>query len=206
MSLSIRQIPANPPLEEHLALEVLGRVVSPEIVASVLDAHAAREARRRKLPAGVVVLLCIAMNLFADEGLGHVFYRLAHGLRWLWPKPAALTASDCALCRARYRLGPRPMQTLFRTVCRPLATPETPGAYLFGLRELAIDSEALDLADTAANDRAYGRATTDRGKSAWPQASRCGPSDGRIGWPAEQWERLITSDAEIAPAEAAQHV
>jgi Insertion element 4 transposase N-terminal/Transposase DDE domain len=174
VSLSIRQIPANPPLEEHLALEVLGRVVSPETVASVLDAHAAREERRRKLPAAVVVLLCIAMNLFCDDGLGHVFYRLAHGLRWLWPKPTALSASDGGLCRARYRLGARPLATLFRAVCRPLATPETPGAFLFGRRLLAIDSEVLDLADTLANDKAYGRATTDRGKSAWPQARLVG--------------------------------
>lgn len=170
MPLSIRQIPANPALEEHLALEALGRVVSPEIVASVLDAHGAHEERRRKLPAAVVVLLCVAMNLFGDEGLGHVFYRLAHGLRWLWPKPSSLRASDGGLCRARYRLGARPLQALFRAVCRPLASPETPGAYLFGLRMLALDSEVLDLADTAANERAYGRATTDRGQSAWPQA------------------------------------
>jgi hypothetical protein len=157
-------------LEEHLALEVLGRVLAPEIVASVLDSHGVQEERRRKLPAAVVVLLCVAMNLFADEGLGHVFYRLAHGLRWLWPRPAALSVSDGGLCRARYRLGARPLAALFRAVCRPLATPETPGAFLFGLRMLAIDSEVLDLADTAANERAYGRASTDRGQSAWPQA------------------------------------
>jgi hypothetical protein len=110
------------------------------------------------------------MNLFGDEGLGHVFYRLVHGLRLLWPTPKDLQPSEGALSRARYRLGARPMQALFREVCRPLATPETPGAYLFGLRALAIDSEVLDLADTLANDKAYGRATTNRGHSAWPQA------------------------------------
>ncbi len=170
MSLSIRQIPENPALEEHLALEVLGRVVSPEVIASVLDAHGAREERRRKLPAAVVVRLCIAMNLFCDESLGSVFYRLVHGLRLLWPTPEDLHASEGGISRARYRLGPRPMQALFRAVCRPLASPETPGAYLFGLRVLAIDSEVLDLADTRANERAYGRPSTDRGKSAWPQA------------------------------------
>jgi hypothetical protein len=170
VSLSIRQIPENPALHEHLALEALGRVVSPETVEAVVDAHGAREERCRKLPAAVVVLLCIAMNLFADEGLGHVFYRLAHGLRLLWPTPKDLWASEGALSRARYRLGARPMATLFRAICRPLASPETPGAYLFGLRLLAIDSEVLDLADTAANERAYGRPSTNRGKSAWPQA------------------------------------
>lgn len=170
MSLSIRQIPENPVLEEHLALEALGRVVPLESVNAVLDAEGAREARRRKLPAAVVVLLCVAMNLFCDRSLGHVFYRLAHGLRWLWPQASDLRASEGAISRARYRLGARPLATLFRAVCRPLANPETPGAFLFGLRMLAIDSEVLDLADTAANEQAYGRATTDRGRSAWPQA------------------------------------
>jgi len=42
------------------------------------------------------------------------------------------------LCQARYRLGARPVVALFRRLCRPLATPATPGAFLFGLRLLAL--------------------------------------------------------------------
>ena len=40
------------------------------------------------------------------------------------------------------------MVELFRRICRPIATEETPGAFLFGLRLMAIDGTREDLADT----------------------------------------------------------
>ena len=83
-------------------------------------------------------------------------------------KPVMATAG--ALCQARYRLGAGPVVALFRRLCRPLATPATPGAFLFGLRLLALDGSHLDLPDTPANERAFGRRPTPRGRSAWPQA------------------------------------
>jgi len=74
------------------------------------------------------------------------------------------------LCQARYRLGAGPVVALCRQRCRPLATPATPGALLFGRRLLALDGSHLDLPDTPANERAFGRRPTPRGRSAWPQA------------------------------------
>ena len=79
-------------------------------------------------------------------------------------------ASAGVLCQARYRLGARPVVALFRRLCHPLATPATPGAFLFGLRLLALDGSHLDLPDTPANERAFGRRPTPRGRSTWPQA------------------------------------
>ncbi len=70
-----------------------------------------------------------------------------------------------AVSSARSRLGARPLARLFRLVCRPLATPATPGAFGFGLRLLALDGFTLDLADT-------------------PSTRGCGPTtrmSGRVG-------------------------
>ncbi len=179
MTLMIRQIAAHDPLSDHLALNALARVVPAATVAAVLAECGATGRRTRKLPGLVTVFYRSAMNLHAGDCLAHVFRHLVRGLRWLWPDPAALRVSKGALCQARYRLGARPLALLFRRVCRPLATVETPGAFLFGLRLMALDGTTLDVPDTPANVRAFGRQPSPRGTSAWPRVqvvalSACG--------------------------------
>ncbi len=179
MTLMIRQIAAHDPLGDHLALEALARVVPASTVVGVLAECGAAGRRTRKLPGLVTIFFCIAMNLYTGDCLGHVFRQLVLGLRWLWPDPAALRVSKGALCQARYRLGARPLALLFRRVCRPLATATTPGAFLFGLRLMALDGTTLDMPDTPANVRAFGRQPSPRGTSAWPRVqvvalSECG--------------------------------
>jgi hypothetical protein len=63
----------------------------------------------------------------------------------------------------------RLLRELFRAVARPIATARTRGAFLGGLRLMAIDGTTLDVADTPENDRAFGRPTTGRGVGAFPQ-------------------------------------
>ncbi len=48
------------------------------------------------------------------------------------------------------------MSWLFALVARPLATPNTPGAFLNGLRLMAVDGTVFDVPDTAANARVWG--------------------------------------------------
>jgi hypothetical protein len=137
--------------------------------AAALDAALAAAARRgrcRKLPARFMLLFCVLMNMYAEEALPHVLRRVAG----YWGAGGALLATAGALCQARYRLGARPVVALFRRICRPLATAATPGAFLVGRRMLALDSTHLDLPDSPANVRTFGRRPTPRGRSAWPQA------------------------------------
>lgn len=170
MSLMIREIAPSDPLHAHLALEAVSDVFPRATLEAVIDACGVREQRCRKLPALMTLLVCIAMNLFADEALPHVFRCLVSGLRWLWPTSQPLTVTSGGLCQARARLGAQPLVTLFHTVCHPLATPTTPGAFLFGYRLMALDGTTLDLPDTPANEAAFGRPGSNRGRSAWPQA------------------------------------
>ena len=48
------------------------------------------------------------------------------------------------------------MSQLFERVVHPLATPETPGAFLGGLRVMAVDGTVLDVPDSKANARVFG--------------------------------------------------
>ena len=50
-----------------------------------------------------------------------------------------------------------------------MATSETPGAFLFGLRLMAVDGTVEDVPDTPANAAAFGRQKGSRGDSAFPQ-------------------------------------
>src|SRR5205823_4247315 len=83
-----------------------------------------------------------------DDALDHVFFRLVHGLRWLWSNRTNLRVTKGALCQGRYRLGARPVGALFHRLCRPLAGPQTRGAFVLGYRFVAIDTQTLDLPDS----------------------------------------------------------
>jgi len=170
MPLMIRQIGAEESLSAHLALDAVGDIIPPTVLAEVIAQHGVQEERDRKLPAIATLVLCIAMNLYAHETLPAVFRRLVAGLRWLWPDPSDLRVSKSAISQARYRLGAPVLVSLFHRVCQPLATPDTPGAFLFGLRLMAFDGTMVDLADTPANVAAFGRRSASRGTCAWPQA------------------------------------
>lgn len=173
MTLRIRHITPDATPSSQVSLEALARVVPEATVAEVLKECNATEQRTRKLSAAFVVFLCVAMNLYANDCIAHVFFRLLSRLRWLLADPImAPRVSKGALCQARYRLGARPLVALFKRVCtKPLAEPETdPEAFLFGLRLMAVDSTVLDLPDTPENVRAFGKRHSPRGTSAWPQA------------------------------------
>jgi hypothetical protein len=65
-----------------------------------------------------------------------------------------------ALSQARRRVGPRPLFLLFRRLAGPVAEEGLPGAFLCGLRLMAIDGTTLDLPDTPENAQAFGRPST----------------------------------------------
>ncbi len=72
----------------------------------------------------------------------------------------------------RLRLGIVVMRHLFRQCCRPLASPETRGAFAFGLRLMAVDSTLDEVPDTPANALHFGRLTSGKSQSPFPQV-RC---------------------------------
>ncbi|MGK3106238.1 IS4 family transposase [Streptomyces sp. WAC05858] len=88
------------------------------------------------------------------------------GLLGGWHVPA-----KSSLFRARQRLGCEPLRVLFATTAKPMATETTPGAFWRGLRLLAVDGTCWDVADSEANEAAFGRPGNGRGpgRSAFPQ-------------------------------------
>lgn len=63
------------------------------------------------------------------------------------------------------------MSQLFHLVAQPLGSAQTPGAFLNGLRLMAVDGSTLDLPDTDANARVFGYPGTRAGTEAsFPKA------------------------------------
>src|SRR5262249_33662448 len=175
MHFSVRDPDPDGKFLPQLRLELLAQVFPREAVAAVLAECDCRTLRQRKLNLEVTLFLVIGMSLYAKAPVDYVLEKLAHGLRLLWPhadRRRTLRPSPPAICYRRSQLGVRPVRALFHRLCQPRATPRTRGAFLFGLRLMAIDGHTQDVRDTKENAAVFGRSTTDRGDSAYPQV-RC---------------------------------
>jgi hypothetical protein len=144
-------------------------IIPQATIAAALAAEGRFTERERKLNLLVTVLLVIMMNLYTADSIGAVLEKMVQGLRYIWPDPEYQVPTASAVSYRRYQVGARPVVALFHQVCQPLAAPDTPGAFLFGLRLMALDGTTEDVADTPANEAAFGRHASDRGPSAFPQ-------------------------------------
>jgi hypothetical protein len=169
MGFMLRCIPPHAKLTDQISLDALETAVPRDQVKAVVANLGVGEQRQGKLTAEVGVLLSVVMNFFTSDSLHQVLVKLIQGVRFIWPDPNIVPASKSAISQARYRLGARPVVELFRRVCQPMAIEATPGAFLFGLRRMAIDGTTEDVPDTLANSRAFGRHRGRRGIGAFPQ-------------------------------------
>jgi hypothetical protein len=170
MGFKLRTIADDIKFPDAVRLNALEQAIPQAVVEAVIADLGVEEQRTRKLPAVVTLLLCIAMGLFTNMALEQVLIKMVRGLRYIWSGDEDYqTANKSAICQARYRVGTRPVVELFHRVCKPIATEQTPGAFLFGLRLMAIDGTTEDVPDTPANAAFFGRHHGGRGDGAFPQ-------------------------------------
>jgi hypothetical protein len=169
MGYKLREIATESKFSQELTMGVIARIIPPRIIVTVLEAEGRFTERERKLNLVVTVLLVIMLNIYTTYSIGAVLAKMAQGLRFIWSDPDYVVPNDSAISYRRYQVGVRPLVGLFQEVCEPLATPDTPGAVLFGLRLMAIDGTVEDVPDTPANAAVFGRHQSHRGPSAFPQ-------------------------------------
>ena len=145
----------------------LEKVVAPGLVRQVLLATKRLNQRACTLTHEVMLWVVLAMGILTDLPIRQVF---KHARRLRGGEDAPHRSS---LCVARQRLGVVPLRRLFQEVVHPLATPHTPGAFYHGLRLMGIDGTVLDLPDSPANDKTFGRPSGgNRGDGAFPQVRK----------------------------------
>jgi hypothetical protein len=117
-------------------------------------------------------VLVIAMSFWSTEGIIDVFKNLIAGLtdEWIRLKIRLKIPRSSSISEARQRVGPSVMTRLFELIVRPLATPLTQGAFLNGLRLMAVDGTVFDVPDTPLNAKVFGYPGTKPGtKAAFPK-------------------------------------
>jgi hypothetical protein len=144
----------------------LSKVISPAIIEQALLDTGRAEQRACRLSHRVMLWVVLAMGVLTDLPIRQVF---KHARRM---QSGDKTPSRSNLCEARQRLGPEPVRRVFDLVVKPLATPQTPGAFYHDLRLMGIDGTVLDVPDTPANDAHFGRSSGGRGDGAFPQVRK----------------------------------
>jgi hypothetical protein len=171
MARTAAGLPAGMRLTDHLSLGVLTAQFPRSVVEQVLVETERGSERERDLPAHVMVYYAIAMALYAEVSTREVLRSVVEGARWLGD-PTARMPSMSAISQARTRLGAAPLEALYRRVVTPIAEPGTPGAWYRGWRVMSLDGTTLDVGDTRANARVFGRPASPRGVNttgAFPQ-------------------------------------
>ena len=144
-------------LTDGISIGVLVRTIPRELIDEVLAETDRREKRSRRLPAHVVVYFVIAMAIFRDS-YEEVLRKLVNGLSFLgsWRNTWTVPTTG-AISQARERLTALPMRTVFGRIATPLAKPGTPGAWLRSWRLMAIDGVQIDVPDSDANLKEFGK-------------------------------------------------
>jgi len=163
-------LPNGARVTDFISLGVVADAFPLARVHEILRETRTASKRQRALPAHVVVYYVIALALFMQVAYGEVLRCLLEGLQWLrFPGHGIRVAGKSGISRARSRLGVEPVKQLHHEVVKPIGVRNTKGAWHRQWRLVSLDGSTLDVADTRANARAFGRPGTSRGKSAFPQ-------------------------------------
>ena len=148
----------TPTIEAGEGFKAIESAIPIAVIHETLAQRPRPSQRVRKLPAHLVVCLVIAFSFWSKAAMRDVLKNLVDGLSVQWTRLSQYwkVPNSASISEARQRLGPQVMRQIFERVVRPLATPQTPGAFLGGLRVMVVDGSLLDVPDSQANARVFG--------------------------------------------------
>jgi hypothetical protein len=151
----------------------MARVVPPQVVHEVLDAHGPNSRRIRAFPAVAGVYYAMALSLYPEASYEAVFSAVSQGLAWESGAPQPAGVSKVAISLLRSRIGAQPLADLVQRCCVPMAQEAIhPSAFYRGMRLVAFDGSTFELADDPRIEQAFGRPGGRQGRASYPQA-RC---------------------------------
>ena len=170
MARTVAALPAGSRITDYISLGVIAKYFPADKVNAVLQQTKRSSLRQRDLPAHVVVYYVIALALYMRSSYREVLRCLLEGVQWLMdPSARVKVAGKSGISQARRRLGTAPMKALYDSVVQPAATPQTEGAWYRQWLLVSLDGSTFDVADTADNEKEFGRPGASRGASAYPK-------------------------------------
>ena len=174
MARTAAQLPQGTRITDHISLGVIAKCFPPEKIQQALIETGKSSKRQRNMPAHVTIYYVIAMALYMHVSCKEVLRCLLEGVHWLMGSAARIKVTcRSGISQARVRLGDEVLKKLHDEIVAPIAIDDhkrkTRGAWYHKLRLVSIDGSTLDVADTKANEDAFGRPGVSRGKSAYPQ-------------------------------------
>jgi Insertion element 4 transposase N-terminal/Transposase DDE domain len=170
MARTVAALPAGSRITDYISLGVVARFFPVEKVRAVLKETGRASVRQRDLPAHVVIYYVIALALYMRSSYREVLRCLLEGLQWLLdPSVQVKVAGKSGISQARSRLGAEPVKKLYDALVGPIAEKRTKGAWYGQWKLVSLDGSTLDVADTAENNKAFGRPGASRGSSAYPK-------------------------------------
>jgi hypothetical protein len=170
MARTLAELPAGSRITDYISLGVIAKFFPAEKIHEVLKQTNRASIRERDLPAHVVIYYVIALALYMRSSYREVLRCLLEGVQWLLDPSAKLkVAGKSGISQARTRLGAEPVKKLYDAVVGPIAEKRTKGAWYRQWRLVSLDGSTLDVADTAENEKSFGRPGASRGSSAFPK-------------------------------------
>jgi hypothetical protein len=170
MARTIATLPPGSRITDYISLGVIAKFFPIEKIRDVLKETNRASIRERDLPAHVVIYYVIALALYMRSSYREVLRCLLEGVQWLLdPSVKVKVAGKSGISQARSRLGAEPVKKLYAAVVGPIAEKRTKGAWYRQWRLISLDGSTLDVADTAENEKAFGRPGASRGSSAFPK-------------------------------------
>src|SRR3984957_15026335 len=170
MARTVAALPAGSRITDYISLGVIARFFPAEKIHEVLKQTNRASIRARDLPAHVGIYYVIALALYMRSSYREVLRCMLEGGQWLLdPPPTGKVAGKSGISQARSRLGVEPVKKLYDAVVAPIAEKHTKGAWYSQWRLVSLDGSTLDVADTAENEKAFGRPGASRGSSAFPK-------------------------------------
>jgi hypothetical protein len=200
MARTIATLPPGSRITDYISLGVIAKFFPIVKIHEVLKETNRASVRERDLPAHVVIYYVIALALYMRSSYREVLRCLLEGVQWLLdPSTKVKVAGKSGISQARSRLGAEPVKKLYVAVVGPIAEKRTKGAWYRQWRLVSLDGSTLDVADTAENEKAFGRPGASRGSSAFPKIRFVAllESGTHILW-AAQMDRYATDELTLA--------
>jgi hypothetical protein len=170
MARTVAELPSGTRITDFISLGVLTKTIPLGAINTVLAGTGKASVRQRDLPAHVVVYYVVALALYMQSSYREVLRCLLEGIRWLLGPGAEIKVTGkSGISQARKRLGWEPLQQLHDAIVKPIAVDSTRGAWYRMWRLVSMDGSTLDTADEKDNEKSFGRPSSSRGKSAFPQ-------------------------------------